>query len=146
VSAPAAEARRVVIVPCGGKKAQVSSIEAGALYLGSYHAATRRAANVLTSNGQTGMTLILSARYGLVTLDRVIEPYDLRAGQPGSITAGQVRAQAGELGILDAEVTVLAGRAYSSLVVAVWPGAADLLAGTRGIGQQLARLAAIYRQ
>jgi hypothetical protein len=109
---------------------------------GSYHAATRRAAAALTGNGTTGATLILSAKYGLVTLDRVIEPYDLRAGQPGAVTAQIVRAQAGTLGILDAEVTVLAGRAYASIILEVWPQAADMLAGTRGIGQQLARLVA----
>jgi hypothetical protein len=90
--------------------------------------------------------LILSAKHGLVTLDRVIEPYDLRAGQPGAVTAQFVRAQAGTLGMLDAEVTVLAGRAYASIILEVWPQAADVLAGTRGIGQQLARLAAISRR
>jgi hypothetical protein len=76
----------------------------------------------------------------------VIEPYDLRAGQPGAVTAQAVGAQADALGILNAEVIVLAGRAYASIVLEVWPRAVDVLAGTRGIGQQLARLAAISRR
>jgi len=142
VTCPAAPSGRVVIVPCGGKKADHPD-QAGRLYIGSYHAATRRAAAALTDNGTTGAILILSAKYGLLTLDRVIEPYDLRAGQPGAVTAQIVRAQAGALGVLDADVTVLAGRAYVSIILEVWPQAADVLAGTRGIGQQLARLAAI---
>jgi hypothetical protein len=135
----------VVIVPCGGKKADHPD-QAGRLYTGSYHAATRRAAAALTDNGATGETLILSAKYGLLTLDRVIEPYDLRAGQPGAITAQTVGVQADALGILDTKVIVLAGRAYASIVVEVWPQAGDVLAGTRGIGQQLSRLAAISRR
>lgn len=145
MTCPAALNGRVVIVPCGGKKADHPD-QAGRLYTGSYHAATRRAAAALTGNGTTGETLILSAKYGLITLDRVIEPYDLRAGQPGAVTAQIVRAQAEALGILDAEVTVLAGRAYASILLEVWPQAADVLARTRGIGQQLARLAAISRR
>lgn len=145
MSCPAAPSGRVVIVPCGGKKADHPD-QAGRLYTGSYHAATRRAAAALTDNGATGETLILSAKYGLLTLDRVIEPYDLRAGQPGAITAQTVGVQADALGILDTKVIVLAGRAYASIVVEVWPQAGDVLAGTRGIGQQLSRLAAISRR
>lgn len=144
MTCPATPNGRVVIVPCGGKKSDHPD-QAGRLYTGSYHAATRRAAAALTANGTTGETLILSAKYGLVTLDRVIEPYDLRAGQPGAVTAQIVRAQAGALGMLDADVTVLAGRAYASIILEIWPQAVDVLAGTRGIGQQLARLAAISR-
>jgi hypothetical protein len=40
-------------------------------------------------------------------------------------------------------VTVLAGRRYADLIGAVWPDATRLLDGTRGIGDQLARMKAI---
>ncbi|MFG1976954.1 DUF6884 domain-containing protein [Nonomuraea fuscirosea] len=133
----------VVIVPCGGKKADTTSpVPAGELYTGSYHRAARRAADALTSGG--GRVLILSALHGLVTLDQPLLPYELRAGQPGTVTGATLRDQAQALGITDADVTVLGGRAYVELARQVWPELDAPLAGTRGIGEQMSRLAAIY--
>jgi uncharacterized protein DUF6884 len=53
---------------------------AGRLYSGSYHLACRRAAAALT---EPDGILILTALHGLLQLDRVIAPYELRMGQPG---------------------------------------------------------------
>ncbi|WP_236581173.1 hypothetical protein [Rhodococcus sp. T7] len=65
-------------------------------------------------------------------------------GEPGSVTADTVHAQAAEHGLLDAEdVIVLAGRDYSRIAAAVWPGARTPLVGSRGIGEQQQRLARI---
>jgi hypothetical protein len=124
----------VVIVPCGGKKLPTAA-PAGDLYIGSYHRACRRAAAA-----RGGRLLILSALHGLLDPATVIDPYDLRMGQPGSVTPAEVRDQAGALGILDARVTVLAGKAYADVVSAVWPDADRPLNGTRGMGEQLAAL------
>lgn len=132
-----AAAGEVVIVPCGGRKLDRPA-PAGDLYTGSYHQACRRAAAA-----RGGRVLILSALHGLLPLNQEIAPYDLRMGQPGSVTPAKVREQAAALGILDARVTVLAGRAYADVVSAVWPDADRPLDGTRGIGAHLARLAAI---
>ncbi|MET7335889.1 DUF6884 domain-containing protein [Nonomuraea sp. NPDC005650] len=134
----------VVIIPCGGRKADTDTpVPAGELYTGSYHRAARRAADTLA--GTTGRVLILSALHGLVTLDTMLAPYELRAGQPGTVTADTLRAQAAALCITNAAVTVLGGRAYVELARQVWPTLTAPLAGTRGIGEQLARLAAIYK-
>ncbi|MEU5190963.1 DUF6884 domain-containing protein [Streptomyces klenkii] len=148
------ERERVVIVACGGRKAvyadgvrkgePVIGERAGALYVGSYHRAMRRAADVLTQGGRSGRVLILSAKYGLVELDQHLLNYDLRVGDPGTIDGETLRRQAHELGISGAAVTVLGGRAYVELAGEVWDELAAPLAGTRGIGEQLARLAAIY--
>lgn len=132
---------RVVIVACGAKKEGPAA--AGALYVGSYHRAMRRAADALTRDG--GRVLILSALHGLVELDTVLAPYDMRMGEPGSVTASTLRDQAAALGLDGAEVTVLGGRAYVEAVHQVLPDALAPLAGSRGIGEQLGRLAAIYR-
>ncbi|GAA4209032.1 hypothetical protein GCM10022252_74950 [Streptosporangium oxazolinicum] len=138
-----AEPTTVVIVPCGGKKLDVPA-PAGELYTGSYHRAARRAADALTTNG--GRVLILSALHGLVPLDQMLAPYELRAGQPGTVSAETLRAQAAALGIdAYAHITVLGGRAYVELAAQVWPTLTAPLAGTRGIGEQMARLAAIYK-
>lgn len=139
----AAAAGPVVIVPCSVRKLGHRA-PAGELYLGGHHSLARRAADALTAEG--GTVLILSARYGLVTLDEVIEPYDLRMGEPGSITAAELRAQAARLQLDGAEdVTVLAGAVYAAAVRAIWPHAVNPLAGTRGIGEQRGRLAALAR-
>ncbi|MFD0270911.1 DUF6884 domain-containing protein [Streptomyces sp. NPDC127106] len=152
--AAAEERERVVIVACGGRKAvyadgirkgePVIGARAGELYVGSYHRAMRRAADVLTQGGRSGRVLILSAKYGLVKLDRHLLNYDLRAGDPGTVDGETLRRQAHELGISGAAVTVLGGRAYVELAGEVWDDVAAPLAGARGIGEQLARLAAIY--
>lgn len=140
-AAPIATPTPVVIIPCGGKKLDHPA-PAGQLYVGSYHAATRRAAAAIAA--RTGARiLILSALHGLTDPATVIAPYDLRMGRPGSVTATHVAAQAAQLGILAADVTVLAGRKYADVVTAVWPAATRPLDGTRGIGPQLARLARI---
>ncbi|MEW1551469.1 DUF6884 domain-containing protein [Streptomyces tsukubensis] len=150
------ERELVVIVPCGGRKAvngeghpragqPVVCAPAGELYVGSYHRATRRAADTLTRGGRTGRVILLSAKYGLVELTTWLSTYDLRAGDPGTVTGETLRRQAHELGISGASVTVLAGKAYTELAREVWGKSLDTpLGGTRGIGEQLARLADLY--
>lgn len=129
---------RIIIVPCGGAKLSEPA-PAGAMYIGSYHAATRRAAEALG-----GELWILSAKYGFLRPTETIEPYDLRMGQPGSVTPEELRRQAEEYGIARAEdVTILAGWAYAAPAVLVWPHAKLPLAGTRGMGHQLQVLARI---
>jgi len=148
------ERERVVIVACGGRKAvyadglrkgePVIGARAGELYVGSYHRAARRAADVLTRTGRAGRVLILSAKHGLVELDKHILNYNLRAGDPGTVDGEELRRQAHELGISGAAVTVLGGRAYVGLAREVWEDVDTPLAKARGIGDHLARLAAIY--
>ncbi|MEU0237638.1 DUF6884 domain-containing protein [Nocardiopsis sp. NPDC006198] len=134
----------MVIIPCSADKA-ARPAPAAELYTGSYHRLARAAAETLTATG--GRILILSGLHGLLTPDRVIAPYDHRMGQPGSVTPSQLRSQAGELGVADAdEVVVLAGRAYAEAVQPIWEHALLPLAGSRGIGDHRARLSLIRDQ
>lgn len=136
---------RVIIVSCGGRKNTTEQpVPAGEMYCGSYHVALRRAADALTVQDGTARVLILSALHGFVDLDEAIAPYDLRMGDDGSVTGEKLRQQAADLGVLHADVTVLGPRAYVEVCRAVWPKLTDSLAGTRGIGEQLAKLADIY--
>lgn len=131
----------LVVVPCGGRKLQRPA-PAGALYVGPYHRACRRAAAALSPR----RTLILSARHGLVGLDEVLAPYDTTFGDPDAVTADHVAAQADQRGLRAvAGVVVLAGRRYVAATRLAWPQALDPLAGSRGMGEQLARLAEIAR-
>ncbi|MFF7953683.1 DUF6884 domain-containing protein [Streptomyces griseorubiginosus] len=137
----------MIIVSCGGRKSPTETpVPAGEMYCGSYHAALRRAADALAIQDQnsTALVLILSALHGFVALDDLIAPYDLRMGDKGSVTGEKLRRQAVDLGILHADVTVLGPRAYVEATRAVWPRLTDVLAGARGIGEQLAKLADIY--
>jgi hypothetical protein len=139
--------RRLVLVVCGARKrpcteTAAGQTTAGRMYTGSYHQAARRAAAALA--GPDSQILIMSARYGLLGLDDRIERYDLRLGQPGAITAQQLHEQATRRGLLHVDqVVVLAPAAYAALARGVWPHADLPLAGSRGIGEQLARLAHI---
>jgi hypothetical protein len=131
----------VIVIPCGAKKLDHPA-PAGDMYIGSYHRAARRAAEALAQPGTR--IVILSALYGLLDLNDVIEPYELRLGDVDAITAGAIHEQARQMGIEPATgVIILAGKMYGDLAATVWPDAARPLAGTRGMGEQLARFAAI---
>lgn len=62
------------------------------------------------------------------------------------MTGEQIAAQADQLGVRHAAgVVVLAGRRYVTATRLAWPHALDPLAGSRSMGEQLSRLAAITR-
>ncbi|MFE0778001.1 DUF6884 domain-containing protein, partial [Streptomyces sp. NPDC058861] len=85
----------------------------------------------------------LSAAHGLLDLSTEIDPYDITAGAPGSVSADFVQAQVRELGIESAEVTVLAGIKYVALTRPSWPDLEAPLAGAGGIGEMKQRLSQI---
>jgi hypothetical protein len=133
----------LVIVPCGAKKWLVPFCAAKDLYVGSYFRAAWKAARALA--GEEGTIRILSAKYGLISPEKTISPYNLRMGDPGCVTSEWVRVQAMADGLLYTQqpglaVIVLAGRAYSRVALDVWPNALTPLADLHGMGYQLHRL------
>lgn len=112
------------------------------MYIGSYHRACRKAADAL----QPDRLLILSARYGLLDLDDVIEPYDTPHGTTDAITGHALleQATARDIVFLDPVVT-LGGARHVGLVRSIWPHARAPLAGAGGMGHQMARLAVMSR-
>jgi hypothetical protein len=133
-----------VVIPCGDRKAPHPAA-ARDLYTGSMFRHTLAAAEVeaawCAANGIPGRVLILSARHGLLTLEKVIGPYDLRMGQPGTVTPEAVTAQAKALGIrqgcevfgmLPRRYLAVLGKALRPLRVPVH----DVYEGARGIGDQ----------
>ena len=131
----------VVLIGCGARKAAMPQRPA-ALYTGPYFQSCLRAALATAPREQV---LVLSARHGLLGLDDgPIDPYELTLGQPGAVTAAQLRAQAVSHGIADAAVVALCGARYAALAAQVWTQVATPLAGL-GIGRQrhvLARMTA----
>jgi hypothetical protein len=131
----------LIVIPCGARKLDHRA-RAADMYIGSYHRACRRAAEALRPD----RLVILSARYGLLDLDDEIEPYDTAHGAADAVTARVLLDQAENLGITALDpVVVLGGARHAALAKAVWPHALTPLSGTRGMGEQIARLTAMAR-
>lgn len=123
----------LVIVPCGQSK-RTTRAQAGVMYTGPYH---RDCLDYARSIASPQEILILSAKYGLLRLTDWVEPYDLRMGEPGAVTADVVREQARSLGVLEEHpVIALGGIEYTRVCRAVWPGCVLPLAGVGGLGHQ----------
>ncbi|MFF3946850.1 DUF6884 domain-containing protein [Streptomyces sp. NPDC001902] len=131
----------LVVIPCGSRKLDHRA-RAADMYIGSYHRACRKAAEAL----QPDRLVILSARYGLLDLDDEIDPYDTPHGHADAVTDAVLRAQAEDLRIATVDpVVILGGARHVALAKAVWPHGLTPLSGTRGMGEQFARLAAMAR-
>ena len=80
---------KFVIIPCGGAK-QEAPAPARDLYIGSMY--RDQLATALTMTTPENIR-ILSAKHGLISLDTIVEPYDLKMGQKTSVTSEVVAAQ-----------------------------------------------------
>jgi hypothetical protein len=129
----------IALVGCGARKAARPATP-GELYTGSYFRACLQAALAVAPRSRV---IILSARHGLLGLDdEPIAPYQITIGDPGSVSAATVKAQAAARGIAGAPVVALCGARYASLALQAWTEVSTPLAGL-GIGRQLRLLAAI---
>jgi hypothetical protein len=124
----------IVIVACGAKKLDRPA-RARDLYVGPYFKACLAYALTLAKPKDV---FIISAKYGLVGLNDVIEPYDKRLGDPFSVTEFSLTTQAEQLGLLGQKVKVLGGRKYVGLCRKVWKKLEAPLEGKGGLGEQIA--------
>jgi hypothetical protein len=130
----------LVVIPCGSSKLPHRA-PARELYVGAYFRACLRYAELRAPRG-LGAILVLSARHGLVRLTDELSPYELRMGQPGSVTPDILLVQARSFGMLySPRVEVLGGQAYIAAARRVWPEAVAPVPRV-GIGRQLAWLRA----
>lgn len=133
------------VIPCSGGKLDQAA-PARDLYVGQMfrHTLSRveRLAALDEAEGRgPARVLILSARYGLVSPDQVIEPYDIRMDRAGSVSADVIADQALAFGIdWGAQVYALLPKPYLARLDEalrrhdVW--VQDVYEATAGIGEQ----------
>lgn len=141
----------VLVIPCSRRKLDRPA-PAGLLYTGQLYrdaaAAASSAEALALRAGIPTVTRILSGRWGLVNPCRVLDPYDVKLGDPDAVRPEVLARQVGLLTAGGAAVAVaLTPKSYTAAVREVWPGALVApLDGSPGIGVHKARLAAIARQ
>ncbi|MEU9050224.1 DUF6884 domain-containing protein [Streptomyces sp. NPDC048384] len=126
--------RKVVVLQCGEKKAEPSwekyhyrgVIPAGQLYIGPYHRSLRLAASALTN---PYLTWIMSAFHGLVPLKRPLGRYDVKLGDPRSLSAERMGRHTASLDLADADVIFLGSKDYADLFTESVPHALAPLSG-----------------
>lgn len=130
----------LVIVACGAKKVEQTT-NAGRLYTGALFRSSYIWACSAVGRDRI---LILSAKHGLLHPDDLVDPYDVRLGDPNSISVDGVQVQAIDLGLIDEpEVIVVGGKDYVRFARRVWPHAlsfAEEAGGCTSLGAFRGRL------
>lgn len=122
-----------MVVACCGPKGDAAA-PAGELYRASSFALMRDAA-LAEVGGDRARVFIMSARYGLVNIDDVIEPYDMRLTDDGAVDDATLIAQAIDAGFEDVYVfgpTAYVDRLRCLFDVGIYP--MPVFEGVRGIG------------
>lgn len=133
------------VIPCGGAKldhpARAQDLYTGSMFRHTWDNATRSAALDEGAGLGPARVLILSAKYGLVEPDQVLQPYDLRMSEPGSVSVQTIAQQALALGIdWGSQVYALLPRPYLARLDEalrthdVYP--IDVYEAAKGIGEQ----------
>ncbi len=124
---------KLVIVACGNKK-QDCTARARDMYTGEYFKACFAYAQTLAPDQ---FIMILSAKYGLIGLHRLIEPYNIKMGDKESISEDLVKKQVDYYELLNRDVIVVGGAKYVDLCRTIWPDLQAPLNGKGGIGEQM---------
>lgn len=127
-----------VIIPCGGAKANEATTAAD-LYTGKMFKAALATARTITDDSHI---VILSALHGLLELDEVVAPYNVKMGDADSIAWNEVAAQMISLGMVsdNDDLYSMLPKAYRSLLDdaarALGTYAVDVYEANAGIGEQ----------
>lgn len=124
---------RVFIIPCGSKK-QDKACQAQEMYLGGYFKA-----NLEFAKKQTPHVYILSAKYGFLRLEQIIEPYNLHMAN-STLSNEMLRQQASMLGILNETPFVLGGENYINKCAQIFPQIRRVMPKGLGMGKQISFL------
>lgn len=131
--------QQLVIIPCGSAKLDHAA-PAAELYTGSMFLDALRTARTITADENIR---ILSAKHGLVRLDHVLEPYEMKMSDKDSVTGYRLVMQLVGLKFEGDLITFLP-KAYLNRLTSAGNAAGctvlDQYAGCKGIGFQKARL------
>lgn len=138
------------VIPCGAGKldhaAPAAELYTGTMFRHTYENVAKMAAGDRAA-GHEVRILILSALHGLLEVDQVVEPYELKMGAAGSVTAERIREQATALGMGwgdddegPGEVYALLPRPYlrvlDEALRELYVYVQDVYEGCSGIGEQ----------
>lgn len=131
--------KRIVLISCVSQKLPRRT-KAKDLYVSTLFKLNLKYANSLAPD----YIYVLSAKYGLLSLDQEVDPYEQTLNNMGAVEvkewAGKVIEQLSDIASLDeAEVTFLAGDRYRRYLLPCIKNALIPLKGLR-IGEQLKRL------
>lgn len=151
-AAPAGDRPELVLVIAASSDAMLEHpAPAGALYVGSFHTASRTTADAiatrLTRYGKPARVAILSALYGVLELDRVVEPYAVRLGDRDDVSPEHIARQLRAAGATRV-IALTPGRHTAVLTFATAIAGVPLetpLAGASGPTEHRERLATIRR-
>lgn len=107
-----------VIIACGKAKRDRPAM-AKDLYTGNYFRDVHTWARSITPGHNI---YIISAKHGLIPSTRIIAPYDLKMGDPGSITTPTLTKQAHDLDLIGTRPILVAGALYREALRPTFPG------------------------
>jgi hypothetical protein len=134
--------RDLIIIPCGAAKLDHAA-PAAELYTGSMFKDALRTARTIAADEDIR---IMSAMHGLVRLDHVIEPYEMKISDKNSVTGFRLVMQL--VGMKhEGNLMCFLPKAYLKRLISAGNAAGchvwDLYADCPGIGYQKARLKAV---
>lgn len=123
---------KIVVIPCGGAKLPTPA-PASKLYTGSMFQDQLTTALTMVSASQVR---ILSAKHGLLELDQIVAPYDVKIGDKETIHTDTLADQLAKLGN-EIELEGLLPKAYAAALRQAFQGTLkNHFDGTAGIGYQ----------
>ena len=125
---------KIFIISCGKAKEKKKTM-AYLLFNGGFF--KKQLALVKSMGAKKDNTFILSAKYGLVKCEKIIEPYELKMGNKGCVTLEFVRNQVKEFGLEGAEIVSTAGSAYRVILKEIFDKHSFPLEGVGGMGMQI---------
>lgn len=142
-----------VFIPCGAAKGPVATTVAE-MYQGSMFKDALATARQMFDDDRI---YVVSAEYGILRLDDVIEPYDKKLGDPGSVDSITISRQLRDEGLKrGSTILSLLPKEYHNLLergvegpMKVNPNRLTVeqyYAGTKGIGEQKGRLAQLRKE
>lgn len=124
---------KIFIIPCGSKKAD-KACQAQQMYLGGYFQA-----NLSFARKHSNHIFILSAKYGFLRLDQIIQPYELHM-KNSTLSNEILRRQAATLGIINEIPFVLGGENYINKCSQIFKQIQRVIPKGLGMGEQIAFL------